>query len=195
LQRARLLRWQGVMVLIDGSKPPWALHPLRLSVALMRERYADEDELLLALVSLPAEACRFGHVEEAISAADELERRTHKRYGTDNIYADTARLLHGQMLLAEGQLAQAVPLLQAAQEGYRRHLGEKNQNVLLSQLELVEVYWRLGQKSESQQLLTAAEQAAARDHAGEPMVARMLKSTQADIAKLQAGQTLHPCGP
>ena len=62
-------------------------------------RYPDDDELLESLVSLPAEACRYGEPAEAVAAAEELYRRTVKRYGADNLFIDTAGLLRGQLLL------------------------------------------------------------------------------------------------
>ena len=193
LVRARLLRWQGIIVLVSRARPPWHEHPLRRAIELLRARYADDDELLEALVSLPAEACRYGEINEAIDSADELYRRTVTRYGADNLYVDTASLLHGQLLAAGDHAADALPVLQHALEGYRRHVGEKNQNTLLAQLELSEVYWMVGNKDESRITFASAEEAAARDHAGETQVDAMVKKTRENLAKLHAGEVIHPC--
>jgi serine/threonine-protein kinase len=193
LIRARLLRWQGIIVLINGAKPPWHENPLRQSVELLRARYADDDELLDTLVSLPAEACRYGQIDEAIGSADELYRRTVARYGADNLYTDAANLIHGQLLVAGGHAADGLPALEHALEGYRRHVGEKNQNVLLTQLELSEAYWMVGRKDESQRMFANVEEAAARDHAGEAAVEAMLKKTRENLVKLHAGEAIHPC--
>ncbi len=144
---------------------------------MLRERYAGDDELLEALVSLPSEACRYGKADEAIASADELYRRTVARYGSDNFVVDTASLLHGQLLLAGGRAADAVPALEQALAGFRRHVGEKNQNTVLAQLDLSEAYWAAGRKDDSARSFASAEQAAARDHAGEQAVERMLAQT------------------
>jgi serine/threonine-protein kinase len=181
LVRARLLRWQGIVVLVTGAKPAWDQHPLRRAVALLHERYADDDELLEALVSLPSEACRYGRVAEAIAGADELARRTQARYGADNLMLDTAVLLHGQLLLADDHAGDAVPLLQQAVEGFRRHVGDKNQNTLLAQLDLSEALWAVGRQEESQRMFAAVAQAAARDHAGDIQIERMLTATRKDL--------------
>ena len=60
IERARLLRWQGLLVLTGGARPPWHEHPLRQAAELLRTRYPADGELLATLVSLPAEACRYG---------------------------------------------------------------------------------------------------------------------------------------
>jgi serine/threonine-protein kinase len=193
LTRARLLRWQGILVLVHRDKPDWQQHPLRRSVELLRERYPDEDELIEALVTLPSEACAFGKVDEAISSADELYRRTIARYGDDNAFADTANLIHGQLLTAGGQAEAAIPLLQKAEEGYRRHLGDKNQNVLLAQLDLATAYWMTNRKDDSRAILNIAAEAAARDHAGEKQVETMVSATRRDLDRLESGQGYHPC--
>ena len=195
IERARLLRWQGLLVLIGGARPPWQGHPLRRAAELLRERYPDDGELLATLVSLPSEACRYGQIGEANASADELLRRTLARYGDDNLFVDTARLLRGQLMLAGGRAGDAEPVLQQALEGYRRHVGEKNQNTLLAQLELSEAYWLAGRASESQRAFAAVEQAMARDHAGDKWVERMVTKTRGNLAKLQAGEVLRRCGP
>lgn len=193
LTRARLLRWQGILVLVHGDRPDWNKHPLRQSVELLRARYPDEDELIEALVTLPSEACAFGHVDEAISSADELYRRSVARYGDDNAFVDTANLIHGQLLTAGGQAEAAIAPLRMAEEGYRRHLGDKNQNVLLAQLDLATAYWMTNRKDDSRAILDVAAQAAARDHAGEKQVETMVNATRKDLAKLADGQGYHPC--
>ena len=195
IERARLLRWQGLLVLIGGARPPWQEHPLRRAAELLRERYPDDDELLATLVSLPSEACRYGQIGEANASADELLRRTLVRYGNDNLFVDTAVLLRGQLMLAGERPGDAEPVLRQALEGFRRHVGEKNQNTLLAQLDLSEAYWVAGRASESQGAFAAVEQAMARDHAGDKMVERMVATTRRNLAKLQAGEVLRRCGP
>ena len=193
LTRARLLRWQGILVLVRGDKPEWKQHPLRQSVELMRARYPDEDELIKSLVNLPSEACAFGQVDEAIATADELYQRTVARYGNDNSFVDSANLIHGQLLVAGGQPQAGLKPLQQALEGFRRHFGEKNQNVVLAQLDLSETYWLLGRKDEARATFAAAEKAALADHAGEKQVEVMVSATRRDLAKLEAGEGYHPC--
>ncbi len=182
-------------MLTRGARPPWPAHPLRQAAELLRTRYPDDGELLATLVSLPAEACRYGQTGEALASADELYRLTVARYGSDNLFVDTARLLRGQLLLTRERAADAVALLQQAHEGYRRHVGEKNQNTLLAQLELAEAFWLVGRADESQRAFAAVEQAMARDHADDQWVERMVMKTRQNLAKLHAGETLHRCGP
>ena len=193
LTRARLLRWQGILVLVHGDKPEWHQHPLRRSVELLRARYADEDDLIEALVTLPSEACAFGQVDEAMSSADELYRRTVARYGDDNAFVDTANLIHGQLLTAVGKAEAAIAPLRKAEDGYRRHFGDKNQNVLLAQLDLATAYWMTNRKDDSQAIFAAAEQAAARDHPGEKQVETMVDATRKDLTNLEGGHGYHPC--
>ncbi len=196
LSRARLLRWQGILVMVHREKPSWSDHPLRRSVELLHARFPDDEELIETLVTLPSEACRYGRVGEAVDAADELSKLSVSRYGPDNIYVDTAVLLHGQLLVATGTASaasQAIPLLEKARDGYARHLGEKNQNVVLAQLDLAEAYWLAGRQGDSRNVFAHAEQIAARDHAGETQVDAMLTATRESLAKLAGGKGLHRC--
>ena len=195
IERARLLRWQGLVVLVTQARPPWPQHPLRQAAGLLRERYPDDDELLGTLVNLPAEACRYGEPAEALASADELARRTVARYGTDNVFVDTAILLHGQLLVARERAAEAIPLLEQALAGFSRHLGETNENVLLSQLDLSEAYWMVGRADDSQRMAAAAELSMARDHAGDERVATNVAVNRRNLAKRKAGDTPHACGP
>ena len=195
LERARLLRWQGLVVLVSQARPPWPEHPLRRAAALLRERYPDDDELLGTLVNLPAEACRYGEPTEALASADELARRTVARYGTDNVFVDTAILLHGQLLVTRERAAEAIPLLEQALTGFARHLGEANENVLLARLDLSEAYWMVGRAADSQHMVAAAELSMARDHAGDERVAANVAVNRKNLAKRKAGSTPHACGP
>jgi tetratricopeptide (TPR) repeat protein len=195
LTRAQLLRWQGIVVLLTEAKPEWHAHPLRRAIELLRARYPDDDELLESLVSLPAEACRYGEPAEAVAAAEELYRRTVKRYGADNLFIDTAELLRGQLLLKTHHAAEALPILEQAHDNLRRHLGPTNQNVLLSDLELAETYRLLGRVGDSERRFAAVEEAMRRDHPGDQAVANMVNRTREDLARLEAGEALHRCGP
>ena len=195
IERARLLRWQGLVVLVTRATPPWPEHPLRQAAELLRQRYPDDDELLGVLVNLPAEACRYGEPAEALASADELARRTVARYGADNVFVDTASLLHGQLLVARERAAEAIPLLEQALAGFSRHLGETNENVLLARLDLSEAYWMVGRSDDSQRAAAAAELSMARDHAGDERVASNVAVNRRNLAKRQAGDTPHACGP
>ena len=63
-------------------KPPWAEHPTRRAIALLRERYANDDELLSAFTMLTPVACGYGETAEAMAGADELVRRTRRATAT-----------------------------------------------------------------------------------------------------------------
>ena len=167
LARASLLRWQGIVVLLTEAKPEWHAHPLRRAIELLRARYPDDDELLESLVSLPAEACRYGEPAEALAAAEELYQRTVKRYGADNLFIDTAGLLRGQLLLKTNHPGEALPILEQARDNLQRHLGPVNQNVLLADLELAETYRLLGRIDDSDRRLAAVEESMRRDHPGD----------------------------
>ena len=188
-------------MLVHGDKPEWRQHPLRRSVELLRARYPDEDDLIEALITLP----RRGACASSARSTDEVYRQQHgraelypwvarsPRYGDDNAFVDSANLIHGQLLTAVGQAEAAIAPLRRAEDGYRRHFGDKNQNVLLAQLDLVTAYWMTDRKDESRAIFAAAEQAAARDHPGEKQVETMVNATRKDLAKLESGQGYHPC--
>ena len=190
IERARLLRWQGVMAMITEAKPPWAEHPLRLAVELLRTRYADDDELLSALASLPSLACHYGEADEAMAAAEELHRRTLARYGDDNLFVDEADEMRGQLMALNGRAPEALPVLERALEGFRRHVGAKSPNMVQAQLGLATAYQAAGRAGASQRAYEAARQAIEHDHADDKRLAQQIAGTREDIDKLRSGQTL-----
>jgi tetratricopeptide (TPR) repeat protein len=190
IERARLLRWQGVMAMITQARPPWAEHPLRLAIELLRARYADDDELLSALASLPSLACDYGEAGEAMAGADELHRRTLARYGDDNLFVDEADEMRGQLMALNGRAADALPVLERALEGFRRHVGAKSPNLVQAQLGLATAYQAAGRADASQRAYEAARQAIEHDHADDKRLAQQIASTREDIDKLRSGQTL-----
>ena len=193
LERARLLRWQGILAPTSGARPPWADHPLRRAVELLRARYPDDDELLAALPSLATVACHYGRADEALADAEELHRRTRARYGDDNLYVDQANLLRGNLFIVGARYAEAAAALEQAYRGLVRHVGEKSPDVVLAQLDLAEAYLGMGHSDDSQRTLDAARGAIARDHEGDKRVAGLLADSIVELDKLRAGTPLH-CG-
>ena len=194
IERARLLRWQGILAVQTGVKPPWHEHPLRRAAELLRTRYPDDDELLAALATLPSVACRYGEPEEAMAGAEELHRRTLARYGADNLYVDEANQLRGDLLVLGGRPVDAIPALEQALAGYRTHVGEKSPNVVVAQMVLAKAYLAAGRGDDSQRVFESAQQAIARDHAGDKRLAAVSASVKEDFGQIRAGKTLH-CGP
>ena len=193
IERARLLRWQGIWDLASDVEPPWAEHPLRRATELLRARYPDDDELLAALATLPSVACQNGQTSEALAAVEELQRRTLKRYGDDNLYVDEANLMRGRLLVRSGHFPEAVPMFQQALQGFRRHVGEKSPNTVLAQLDLAQAYQGSGQPEQAQRAFAAAEQAIASDHSDEKRLKAQADHTRARLEDLRKGKQFH-CG-
>ena len=193
IERARLLRWQGTLAMETDAKPPWVDHPLRLAIALLRERYPDDDELLSALASLPAMACGYGEAAEAMAGADELYHRTLVRYGDDNLFVDEANEMRGQLLVLGGRPVDAVPALEQALAGFRRHVGEKSPNVVVAQGALAKGYMAAGRTAEAERAFVAAQQSMERHHAGDKRVAAQIADFADELARIRAGKSRH-CG-
>jgi len=190
IERARLWRWQGVLATLDGSRPPWAEHPLNRAVNLLRQRYADDDELLAALATLPVMACRYGRPDDALAAAAELAQRTQARHGNDNLYLDEALGARVQMLVLSGHAAEALPLIDTVLAGLRRHVGEHSPNVALFALVRAKALAAAGQFDAAEQAWAAARDGIAHDHAGDKRLAHIQADIAADIAHLRQGQVL-----
>jgi eukaryotic-like serine/threonine-protein kinase len=193
LERARLLRWQGILVAYNDGTPPWAEHPLRRAAELLRKHHPDDDELLATLAMLPGVACSYGLSHEAMAGVEELQRRTLARYGDDNLYIDEANELRAQLLSLSGRYAEAVPVQLQALAGFRRHVGEKSPNTVLGQLELAEAYLGSGQADASQSAYAAALAAIERDHPDNKRLAEQSAATRDKLEKMRAG-TAPRCG-
>jgi eukaryotic-like serine/threonine-protein kinase len=193
IERARLLRWQGILLLYNDASPPWPEHPLRRAAELLRKRYPDDDELLATLAMLPGVACRYGLADEAMASVDELRQRTLTRYGDDNLYVDEANEMRAQLLGLSGRYAEAIPVHLQALDGFRRHVGEKSPNTVLVQLELAEAYLGTGRADDSQRALATAHAAIERDHAMNKRLAQQSADTGEKLEKMRAG-TAPRCG-
>ncbi len=194
IERARLWRWQGTVMYSKEIKPPWDEHPLLRAIALLRDRYADNDELLSAYAMLTPIACSYGKAAEAMQGADELLRYTQLRHGDDNLYVDEARLNRGQLLIREGRPADGLAALQQALLGLQRHVGEKNPDVVVAHFMLSTAYLSLGRADESQREFDLGLHAIERDHSDDKRLGAELASFRADLDKIRTGKGLH-CRP
>lgn len=178
---------------VKDIKPPWAEHPTRRAIALLRERYADDDELLSAFTMLTPVACGYGETAEAMAGADELVRRTQARYGNgnDNLNVDEANLNRGQLLMRSGRPAEGLAAMQQALVGFQRHVGEKNPDVVIAHLLLATAYLTLGRAEESQREFDLGRSAIERDHADDKRLAGELEGIRIDLDKIRAGKALH----
>jgi serine/threonine-protein kinase len=193
IERARLLRWQGILTLATHPSIPWNQHPLRRSVELMRDRYADSDDLLAALTDLPTVACHYGLPGEAMASADELYRRTLARYGTGNLFVTEAIAQRARILQLTNRARDAVPLFEEAMDGLHKYVGEDSPNVVAVLSHLAETYQALGRTADAERTLDAARAATDR-HPGDARLAALLAHSQQDIEQIKAGHSLH-CGP
>jgi tetratricopeptide (TPR) repeat protein len=193
IERARLLRWQGMVAIYADEKVSWPEHPRRRAVVLLRTKYSGDDELLAALATLPGAACRAGQPDEGMAAADELLARTIARHGRDNLYVDQANFNLGQLLIRSGRAAEAQQALQAAVAGDMRHVGERSPDVVVARLELSDAYLVNGQPDEARAERQRAEDLASKYHAGDKRVAMLLQNGTERQARIRDGHPPH-CG-
>ena len=191
--RARLLRWQGVYVQFTDRKAPWPTHPMRRAVQMFRDRYPDDDYLLEALMAVPALACAGGYADEAMAGAEEFQRRALSRYGPDTLFATLAVQARGNLLMMNGQPAEAIPLLQAGIAGSRKFVGESSTDVIVGELQLAQAYFSVGQAAESQRIYESVQAKVQRDHADDARLKRRLAAHLAMIEKVKAGKPFK-CG-
>jgi hypothetical protein len=191
--RAHLLRWQGVYAQYHAPQTPWSTHPLRRAVELMRERYPDDDNLLEALMGLPGVACRSGHVDDALAAADELQQRALARYGADNMFTAEAMAARGNLLMLAGRPAEAIPLLQQSVAGFARFAGPKSPDVIAVTITLAQANFAAGQPAEAQQLIDPAAALIHAEYPDDARLANRLVAYKKSTEKILAGQRPH-CG-
>jgi tetratricopeptide (TPR) repeat protein len=193
IERARLLRWQGLFALATDQKISWDQHPLRRGIQLMRARYAETDDLLAALSDLPYVSCQYGRADEAMAGADELYNRTIKRYGgKENLFASEAIAQRARILQLTDRPKEAIPLWEESLEGMHRYVGEDSPNIVAVLSHLAESYAAIGKTAESERTLAAMYSAAER-HPGNGHVAALISRAEATIGKIKGGERPH-CG-
>ena len=193
LQRALLLRWQGVYVQVNDRKAAWTTHPMRRAVQLFRSRYPDDDNFLEALMAVPALACTGGFADEALAAAEEFHRRALARYGPDTLFATLAVQSHGNLLMMNGRPAEAIPMLQQGIAGSRKFVGANSPDVIIGQLQLAQAFFSVGQVAQAQRLFEITQATVQRDHPDDARLKRRLAAHLAMIEKVRAGEQLK-CG-
>jgi len=192
IERARLLRWQGLLALATQQKIPWDEHPLRRGIQLMNARYAGTDDLLAALSDLPTIACQYGRADEAMAGANELYERTVVRYGKDNLFASEATAQRARILQLTNRPKEAIPLWEESLAGMHKYVGEESPNIVAVLSHLAESYEAVGRTADAQRTLGDMHSAAER-HPGNAHVDALIARAQATIEKIKAGQTPH-CG-
>ena len=192
LERARLLRWQGLFALATQQEIPWDEHPLRRAIQLMNARYADTDDLLAALSDLPGVACRYGRADEAMTGANELYDRTVTRYGKDNLFVGEAIAQRARILQLTDRPEEAIPLWEEALAGMHRYVGEDSPNIVAVLSHLAESYAAVGRTADSERTVQEMHAAAER-HPGNGHVEALLARAQATLEQIKAGRLPH-CG-
>ena len=192
-ERAHLLRWQGAYEQLNDPGAPWPSHPLRRAVQLMHERYPDDDNLLEALMAVPGLACRAGYVDEALAAADELQRRALAKYGPDNLFTAEATQSRGNLLMLAGRPEEAIPLMEQAIAGFDKFTGKNSPDVIAATLGLAQARFAAGNRAEAQQLFEAAATTIHDKYPGDARLAKRLVTYQANTEKIAAGKQPH-CG-
>lgn len=192
IERARQLRWQGLLALSTQQEIPWDEHPMRQAIQLMNARYADSDDLLAALSDFPTVACRYGRADEAMSAANELYRRTIARYGEDNLFASEAIAQRARILQLTDRPKEAIPLWEESLTGIRKYVGEDSPNVVAVLSHLAESYAAVGRAADSERTVEAMN-AAAQRHPGNAHVEALVTRARATLGQIKAGMLPH-CG-
>jgi serine/threonine protein kinase/tetratricopeptide (TPR) repeat protein len=192
-ERAHLLRWQGAYLQINDAQAPWLDHPLRQAVQLMHERYPDDDNLLEALMAVPGLACRAGHVDEALAAADELQRRALTKYGPDNLFTAEAIQSRGNLLMLAGRPDAAIPLMERAIVGFGKFTGKDSPDVIAATLGLAQAQFGAGHHAEAEHLFDAAATTIHRKYPDDARLAKRLVSYRVSTERILAGNQPH-CG-
>jgi serine/threonine-protein kinase len=192
--RARLLRWQGVYAQFNDPEAPWPDHPLRRAVQLMHARYPEADDLLEALMGVPGLACKAGYTDEAMAAADELQRRAIAKYGPDNLFTAEATQVRGNLMMLSGRPDEAIPLMQRAIASFAKFTGKNSPDVIAASLGLAQAQFAAGHTVEGDRLFDTLAAAVHRDHAHDAQLANRLARYKANTDKMRAGSRPH-CGP
>jgi eukaryotic-like serine/threonine-protein kinase len=193
LERAHLLRWQGVYLQLNDPKAPWPNHPLRRAVQLMHERYPDDDDLLETLMSVPGLACRAGYADEALAAADELQRRALAKYGADNLFTAEATASRGNLLMLAGRPDEAIPLMERAIVGFGKFAGQDSPDVIAATLTLAQAQFAAGHTAEASRLFDAAAATIQHNYPNDERLANRLVTYKTNAEKFEAGYRPH-CG-
>jgi predicted Zn-dependent protease len=143
-------------------------------------------------MGVPGLACRAGYVDEAMAAADELQRRALARYGPDTLFTVEALAARGNLLMLAGRSDEAIPLLERAAAGFAKFTGDGN-DVIFAEITLAQAHFGAGHLETAQRLVDAAAARVARDHPGDARLASRLTRYRAITEKIRAGDRPH-CG-
>ncbi len=179
LGRAQLLRWQGFYTYMVEDHPVYEGNSLLKSVALLRRRYADSDELPATLYQLSMLAVSNKQYAAAQDAIDEMRKRAIKRYGSHNMYSTIADFSEGNLNLQAGNPDKAYAIGTRGVTDVRHFEGEHHHDVLAFQNLRIVALLRLKRLDDARALWGQADAQRQRDWPDD----ERLRATYASLAE------------
>lgn len=175
LPRALLLQYRGAWASQREGGEAAARRDLAAACAILRQRFADSDELLVALIQLIQ--VELGQADAAAAQAliDELRSRTRARFGSDHLYLTQADFLEARLLAKQGQPEQALQRLRDTRGRLEHFGGPQHADMLIALTEEIPILLTMNRLGEAEAVWLEAERDRLAYHAGNPAFASLLQ--------------------
>lgn len=175
LSRALLLQYRGIWASQREGGEVAAQRDLAAACAILRQHYADSDELLVALIQLIQVELGQADAAPAQALIDELRTRTRARFGAEHLYLTQADFLEARLLIKQGQPEQALQRLRDTRRRLEHFGGPQHADVLVAQIEETALLLRMGRTGEAETVWQGAEHDRLAYHADNPEFASRLQ--------------------
>lgn len=130
--RAVLDQYRGVYTYRVDDDNARAITLLQSACALLRARYADRDELPVALFQLAQVQLYVGNKAATQATLDELRQRVRARYGEHHAFLTQAAFLQARLLMVDGRPNEAATTMHGVRTELERYRGVDHQETLVA---------------------------------------------------------------
>lgn len=163
IERARLWQWSGFYMYVSQDHPTYTGNPLLKATNLLRRRFPDSDDLLVALLQQSLLAIGDNQYEMAQNAIDELRRRATQLHGDYNTYVTQADFAEGYLNLRTDHADKAYAIWTRSVDATRHFAGEHHHDVLMFQAKRIDALLRMQRIDEARVLWADADAQRQRD--------------------------------
>jgi serine/threonine-protein kinase len=188
LDRALWWQYQGYYLMQSDTDPVTALRDLARACDLLRQRYPDSDELLVALTQFAQAQLVGDRTGGALAVIDELHARAIRKHGADHLYVTQADFLKARYWMQRGSPQRAVDLLRATRQRLEKFGGEGHNDVVVASYYEVSALLDMQRVEDAEAAWGVADQRRLRHHADDAVLASAFQGLRNRIDDLeQAG--------
>ena len=185
LDRALWWQYHGYYLNQSDTDPVAGLRDLARACDLLRERYPDSDELLVALTQLAQAQLLDENAGTTLTVLDELRTRAVRKHGADHLYVTQADFLEARYWMQHASPERALDLLRTTRQRLEKFGGEGHNDVMVAGYYEVSALLDMHRVEDADAVWQVAEQRRHTYHADDAMLASAFQGLRSRIDDLK----------